>query len=340
MIQTKRFFLPLAAALLLFSSCDNTVDLTADYKETMIIYGMLNQNQDTQIVRVNKAYLGDGNALLFAGIADSLNYNNLDVIIEKFAVGSTTPMATYTLSKSVNLVPKDSGLFASDQNVLYIMNTPLETGRQYKLTVTNPVTGYAATSTTLLANAPIMKYPLSSSTVMNFEQSLITVPNPTTRVTWLPATNAAVYQLVMTVRYSEYPVGNPGAAVGKQFDIRFPLIAADVSQTTNNEVGQGITKNDFFSFFVNNIPVTDNMIRNFIGLDFHVYVGGSAFYEYYKINQPSSSIVQKLLTYTNISNGLGLFSARTSGGLNGLQVNTKTLDSLKYGQFTSNLNFQ
>ena len=48
-------------SLILFSSCETDFNVNADWEEVMVVYGLLDQSQDKQYIRVNKAFLGDGN---------------------------------------------------------------------------------------------------------------------------------------------------------------------------------------------------------------------------------------------------------------------------------------
>ena len=49
----------LGFALILFSGCDNEVDINADWKETIVVYGLLNPNDSIQYIKVNKAFLNE-----------------------------------------------------------------------------------------------------------------------------------------------------------------------------------------------------------------------------------------------------------------------------------------
>jgi hypothetical protein len=47
-------------ALLLFgaSSCSTDIDLNAPYQKTAVVFGLLDAQQDTQWVRINRTWLG------------------------------------------------------------------------------------------------------------------------------------------------------------------------------------------------------------------------------------------------------------------------------------------
>jgi hypothetical protein len=44
--------------------------------------------------------------------------------------------------------------------------------------------------------------------------------------------------------------------------------------------------------------------------------------------------------YTNIPNGVGIFTSRSLAARKGLQITAQTADSLRAGKFTRQLNFQ
>lgn len=326
-------------SLSFLASCDNEVDLTANYKEKMLVYCLLDAKQDSHYVRINKVFLGDGNAFAFAKELDSINYDSLEVVLYKFNSGSSTVLDSMIFDRVVNEVPKDSGTFAYADNILYKYIGTIDKTKDYRLKVTNPATGYSVNARIKLSHTVVMAYPQNNTTTLNFEQITPIETNPKTTISWLPSPNTAVYQLVMTFRYREFPIGDPGNFVMKTIVRNFSPIEHTNQIQVDNQASQAISKNEFFGFITNNIPVDPTKARKFDSIDLEVIIGGSELWQYILINQPSSSIVQKVTAYTNISNGLGLFSSRSSGGVYGLNLNTKTQDSLKFGQFTSGLNF-
>jgi len=72
----------------IFTSCSTDFEINAPYKETMVIYGLLNTLDTAQYIRISKAYLGEGNALIMAQEPDSINYADiLDVKLERWYAG-------------------------------------------------------------------------------------------------------------------------------------------------------------------------------------------------------------------------------------------------------------
>src|SRR5215203_7429778 len=84
----KNYILIFFLALML-GSCSTDIETNAPWKETMVVYGFLNPNDAVQYIRISKAYLGEGNALIMAQEADSLYYGDiLDVKLERFLNGN------------------------------------------------------------------------------------------------------------------------------------------------------------------------------------------------------------------------------------------------------------
>ena len=70
----KLTFLFLLSSIL-FSSCETDFNVNADWQEVTVVYGLLDQNEDKQYIRINKAFLGNADAFIMASVADSINYN-------------------------------------------------------------------------------------------------------------------------------------------------------------------------------------------------------------------------------------------------------------------------
>src|ERR1035438_4039890 len=98
-------------------SCKNTLDINAPWKETTVVYGLLNVHDSVQYIKINKAFLGNGNEFTYAKVADSINYGNvLTVTLQQYNNGNY--VNTTTLIRTENM-PKDTGIFATIPNVIY-----------------------------------------------------------------------------------------------------------------------------------------------------------------------------------------------------------------------------
>ena len=109
----------------IFSSCSTDFEINAPYKETIVVYGLLNTLDTAQFIRISKAYLGEGNALVMAQEPDSINYADiLDVKMERWQSENGPVLETFSLQRT-DTIPKDEGIFAAPYQVYYRTNHPI-----------------------------------------------------------------------------------------------------------------------------------------------------------------------------------------------------------------------
>ena len=59
-------------ALAFIASCDNDLDIIAEWKDISVVYGILNAQDSVHYVKLNKAFLGQGDVYDMAQEFDSL----------------------------------------------------------------------------------------------------------------------------------------------------------------------------------------------------------------------------------------------------------------------------
>ncbi len=335
---TMKRWIPFGFALLFLFSCDNEVDLTADYKDIPVVYGLLDATQDTQWIRINKAFLGDGNALLFAQSPDSIYYPNLQVALLRLN-SDGDPIDSIALERTENAILKDDGTFAPNPNVLFRYTSAINQNSDYRLHIFNPDNQRHIVVETPIARAPVFDYPNSTNVKLNWEFNATLNPNPVIDFVWLKSNNVTAYQFEFSFEYDEFPQSNTSNRTRKRFVNTYGMFNPFIDQPALNQIRFGISKEDFYTSIVNNIAVDPNLGREFIAIHLRVYGASEELYRYIDINKPSTSIVQKASDYTNIPEGKGIFASRTQVSLNGLRLADNTLDSLRSGRFTNELNF-
>lgn len=351
----RLFYLILLVGCGSFYACSNEIDLTAPYKDITVVYGLLDAKEDTQWVRIQKAFLGDGDALAFAKISDSLYYDTLVAYMIAYN-GAGVKMDSFALERVIDPFPKDSGVFANDINILYRTTHTLNSSYSYRLTVIKPNLQDTTTAKTSLCRNFFMSYPPNSSTIINFEDQFGIHQNPNITVKWTGETNTYAYQLGFRFNYLEWIASDTTNKVLKSFEYYFPVFTVynpgggyntayyDVG---TNMVRYDVYKTDFYGAIVTRIakdpagtPSGQLHVRKFYSIDFIVRQASKEFYDYMVINQPSLSFVQKITNYTNVTDGIGIFGSRSSSGVSGLTISPQTKDSLRLGQYTYQLNFQ
>ena len=72
------------------TSCNEDVDLIGDFQETAVVFSLLDKSDTLHYVKINRAFIGPGNALDIAQIPDSNYFNQIDATITEFIGGGQT----------------------------------------------------------------------------------------------------------------------------------------------------------------------------------------------------------------------------------------------------------
>ena len=318
-VMKKITFLFLLSSIL-FSSCETDFTVNADWKEVTVVYGLLDQSQEKQYIRINKAFLGNENAYVMASVADSINYNpnNLEVKIEKLSASGNV-LATKILTDTIMF--KEDGLFSVEENIIYVFDTDnfLNEEKEYKLTITNLVSGNIISSQTkLIHNLSLMSAFNNSAYKMGFYSQSGDFSNTT--IEWTHSKNAAIYQMTLFVSYTEYGADTIVKTVQKVY----PIIEYD----GNPNMSQQITGEEFFNLLAYNIPSSTTVNRRINNLDILFSVGTADLNTYINLNEPPTGIVQERDLFTNIDGGIGLFTARYNKMQENIFLTTTTKEAI------------
>ena len=325
--MSSRFFILLFSCFLLFESCSTDLEVNAEWKETAIVYGLLDVNDSVHYIKINKAFLNeDLNALEIAQNSDSLFIDSLIVTITNLSTDQI-----YTLVKD-NSIPKDPGIFANNVNYLYRLDLILDPNQDYRLDISSPKTGKHYTSRTNLVHRTTPLFPNPTTTFdISAERRF--------PVNWRTARNAKVYELHLLLYYTEINVLDTNIREEKTINWIVASQLRTTQLTGNQTISETFKGTQWFDFLANNIAVDTTVMRRPQKVDFIYYGGGEELDLYLSINQPSLSIVQKRPEYSNIENGLGIFSSRNTTVLEGLDISDTLKASLKGYEKTRPLNF-
>ncbi|MBO6051842.1 MAG: hypothetical protein J6P65_07685 [Bacteroidales bacterium] len=345
----KRILLSLCAVLLMvisLMSCKPDIELTSDYKDVTVVYGLLNPLDRYQYIKIYKGYLTKDNALVWAKDLDNISYyDEIDVqLIEHRENGN---VVTYPMD-TVMSVSKNYGTFASPTQVLYRpvyenshRPVPIREGCLYQLVITNKKTGRKVTSeTTTIAN---MAFNIPLGTSQSISAINLNRDDPWSvgfKTNSWPE-NAYAVDAYVTFRYIEKDTLTGDTVHKAVRDIR-----VTPGFTAGNETS--FKPNVIYRILHDNIEVNNNVWRfpdTYECIDIKLWACDQVYYTYYKTAQPSSSIVQDRVNYTNIETddnmALGFFASRTYYKRTfKLDVINHNEDSLAHGQWTKNLNFR
>lgn len=296
-----------------FNSCSTDVDLYADYKHITVVYGLLDYQKDTNYVKINKAFLGPGNALDIAMIADSCNYpGKLESKIIEYRANATSnnykvmremPLDTITIHN------KEQGIFYAPDQIVYYTKEKINTNNKqykykYELQIDRGDT--LLTSTTDVVGGNV--YNIISS-VLNF------APNVDLGyVKWAPFSNASVYEIIFKFHWAEI---RPDQSDTLYKTMTWSLGTYPESSLTmdNNLYSVSYKTSHFYNTLATTLgsDTLDKRIDRIVyeyPLSISIAAGGQELYNFISVNGPSSSIVQNIPEYTNINGGYGVFSSR------------------------------
>lgn len=336
----RRFLLAATGALLALSACDNTLDITAPWKETPVLFALLDPTQDTNYVRIGRAYLGDEGPNGGATQPDSLYYPNLEVRVQALGPNGNV-LATYTLPEATEVALNGNGPFATQGYKAYRLVANLNEAYTYRIQAFKP----ESTTPLLTATTPLVK----PSTWVLREPSplggaLVRIPIGSkngAKFRWDQAENARMYQGYLRFRWVE--VAEDGAladSVRYSVDYPLPTLLGNNLQG-NDEVSTAVGYADFYDFLATSsaLPVKPGVLRFFRGIDLYLTAGSDDLATYISVSQPSNSIVQDKPFFSNVNGGAGVFASRAQYARPNLSISNNSLDSLVYSRKTCKLHF-
>lgn len=320
----------LASIIVLFSCCKTDFNINGEWKDITVVYGILSQNNTTHYVKINKAFLGEGNALTMAQIPDSSSYgDNIEVTIEEWK-NDNELKRTWVLKDTI-IQNKEAGDFYYPNQELYTFTATLDANAEYRLFIKNKITGkIISAKTELIRN-------FSISNPMGSQQINLTSTTPYI-VRWYSAEYGKRYEITIRFSYQEKNILTNDSTM-KTLDWNLGIVKSEDTRENRN-LSTSFTGTSFFKFIHDNIEANPTIVRKVSGipLEFIFAVGADEFSTYLDVNAPSSGILQEKPEYTNISNGIGLFSSRYQISQKNF-MNNVSRDSLFNGSFTKELNF-
>ena len=279
-----------------------------------------------QYVRVQKTYLVEQAAIHSKPHPDSMYFaGDVQVTIERWK--NNKPVETVFFEPFDELV-KDTGFFPTENHLVYRGKLNIQPLEKYFLYV------YIGDKEHVLFAETSAVGPLSVTDPMQLLQrkvSLNTGQNYICR--WTPVTNAGIYQVILRFKYDE---NLNGVSTRHYLDLpqSFTNPITNVDYLTKE-----ISGSRFMKVISEEILPVEGMERMSTGLDFIIISGGIEMKYYIESTQPSDGALMEKPVYSNLSNGIGLFSSMARIHVEDLVLASTTIDSLAYGALTFQLGF-
>jgi len=324
------------ALIFLGAACSNDFELVEEWKDIPVVYGFLSK-QDTinHFIRIEKAFLDpETSAFVIAQNVDSLYYDNIAVQLERVSTGDI-----FNLERVDGRdfgINREEGIFANEPNYLYrfdLGGQELEGGEDYKLTINRG------------DNLPLVT--ATTKVVSDFGFLRPTVPGALNwanyispqRLSWRVEDDAFIFDVRIAIHFKETDPANPGNLIDRtlMWDVQ-----KNIKANGEPQLRLEINGFDFFNFIKNNVEENPNIDRFFESYDFLIDAGGLEILEFANLNSANTGITssQIIPVYTNLSEGRGVFTSRNTSKIEGFTLQSESLDTLREGSLTGNLNFK
>ncbi|MBK8488239.1 MAG: DUF4249 family protein [Bacteroidetes bacterium] len=320
-------------------SCDNTIDIDADFTEQMYVYGLLDDSDSMQYIRIQKSFLQSGvSPYDLVGDYQNIYYQPDEISVEVEEWKDNILLRSWNLEvingDTIGIL-KDKGLFASSPNILYRFNAQLDKYAQYKFIAVNNITGLITTAETKLVDSFAVLFPTVSIPGFDFTDA--------GEIYYLCryAVNARLYDLKMRLYYQEVNIES-GEATDEYIDWTiFKNIIGD-NMLGTGIIAYGINANAFYNFVAAVLEPNAEVTREFQKIIYTFYAGGEEMYLHYINLMANINITSQYAfsMYSNIENGNGLFSSIYTRELPDMIISAESIDTLACGRLTGNLGFK
>lgn len=318
--RLMRFRLALLACLLVvLNACETKVEINGDYEQFPNVYGFLELNKKNIFIKINKSYLGEGNALDAAKVADSSFFNNINPVINKIENGRITE--TRALRDTI-LSPREAGDFYTEPNRFYylpnIVNGVyfLSTDAQYELVF--EVDGKTVRAqTVVLANIEISRPSPNAPAVSLVDGDPILLQEiryADFNLRFNSVRNSRKYESKLVFKYKN--VYTDGSEQEKTIDIRLTDVILDKLQggeLSSQNFGTELIYNTIKSKADNDENVR---YREILGSTLDVTAITDDFNNFLNSASPSTGVVLEKSSFTNIEYGddfgMGIFTSKTN----------------------------
>ena len=294
-----------ATTALLFS-CNTDFSVNGEYEERPIVHAIIDANDTIHYFKINKTFLGDGNALEFAQVPDSSYFNSVEGTITELVNGNE--VRQFTLRDTI-IENKSEGVFYAPEQKIYYFRTPdnnkLNPDALLKMELNlNNGKHIVKGETQLVKNIQVTDPNGISS--LSFADPVINddsnYKNEAFKFT--EGENAVVFDFRIIFTYNE--TTNAGTVTK---DIEWKIGQQDLESATLGLFRvNGI---QFYEFIRNNISPDEDVIKRTVeSMTFKVTGGSEDLQNYILVSQPTSNLAQSKPTFTNLEGGLGIFTSR------------------------------
>ncbi len=334
-------FIAVIVSAIFYPSCSNDIDLTSDWKDIPIVYGLISKSDSANYIRVEKAFIDNNiSALDLAQIPDSLYYENISVQIRSLEPSNPATYDLVRVDGNLEGLVREEGIFANAPNYLYKLELPvgeLVGSQEYELVINRGDNSELVSARALMVDDIDIRDPdtdPSTADAIKWEQSGL-------KVGWRGSNGAQLFDVTLFLHIEENDFSDP--ANDRIVTLEWKIEENQPAVYVNNQVRMDtrLSKIDLFTFLNNRLDINPSVARKFLSFDILVTGGGQALTDYINAGNANTGITstQVIPTYTNLSEGFGIFSSKNYKLQEGYTLNGPTIDSIQNNTLTKDLNF-
>ena len=321
--------------LVVFSSCSNEIDLYADWENIPVVFGLVEADGTDQYLRVERVFQGeDGNAFDAAQNIDSIYYSNASVFVTNESTGASALLEKTEVSSTLNL-DRDPGLFVREPNFLYKLDADdlfYQAGDVLTLELfENGVdVPFSVAQTNILQ--PVEYIP-NSSGIISFR------PGKPTSFNFEFGPNSKLFDLILYLNITEFDSADESIT---EKSIKWVVARGiNIPSEVTSFYTYSIQGDGFYAALLDNLEVVPTVTRFFGEISVEFIAAGEELKLFNEIAQVNTGITsaQEIPVYSNLSNGLGIFSSKSTSRVDELTLSEVALDSLRNSELTESLNF-
>ncbi len=309
-MKSRFHYLLFLLSALVANSCSNDLDVFDKYQENAVVYALLDPSKPLQFVKINKVFTNPGASVKdVAQIPDSLYFDSLSpmlVELENGAVRRSIPLYR------ANILLKDSGLFASSPNYLYVTKEAIFKQFVYQLDLRLPKTGKHISASThmVFMQATDFFQPVNSGSsprifLIPFDRDV----DAPVQIKFTTGPNGKIYDAYFHFNYLEVNTSDTNIKTTQTVSWKMLSRYLSADEKKTEYVSRSIKGRLFYDLLLDKIPNKPGITRRFLPCSLQLVSGSKELFDYMEALQPSIGIVQKQSDYSNIQGGLGLWAS-------------------------------
>lgn len=299
----------LVVTSILFFGCKTDFSVNGEYQKEAIIHSIIDHNDTIHYIKINKTFLGDGNAFDFAAVPDSNLFSSVEGTVEEILNG--TVIRAFDLDVIDTIMKDPDGVFSQEQKIYFFKTVDQKLNKdatlRLRLNLDNGdriVTAETGLTSGLEITSPNDFTPLSLA-----EASIQDNSDYRTQSISFKTGNAEYFDLRLIFRYNEF-IGSQHTI--KEFEWKIDERALEDLSLNAGIAAMFLSGKTFYEQVAAKIPVDPTVTKRTVhSFDFILTGASQDLVNYIAVSQPSSTLAQSKPTFTNISGGLGIFTSRS-----------------------------